>query len=62
MTEEQIRLINNTISAIVCYKNGEWSRIELMNHLKNFLELPEDVVEHVNTIIDRWRQSYYGQP
>lgn len=53
MTEEQIKLMNDTISAIVCYKNGEWSRIDLMNHLKNFLELPDDVVEHVNTIIDR---------
>jgi len=53
MTEEQIRLINNTISAIVCYRNGEWSRIDLMNHLKCFLGLPDDVVEHVNTIIDK---------
>lgn len=53
MTKEQIRLLNNTISAIVCYKNGEWSRYHLMDHLKNFLELPEDVIEHVDTIIDR---------
>ena len=53
MTEEQIKLMNDTISAIMCYKNGERSRIDLINHLKNFLELPEDVVEHVNTIIDR---------
>jgi hypothetical protein len=53
MTKEQIKLMNDTISALVCYKNGEWSRIGLMNYLKNFLELPEDVVEHVNTIIDR---------
>jgi len=53
MTEEQIKLMNNTISAIVCYKNGEWKRVDLIHHLVNFLELPEDVVEHVNTIIDR---------
>ena len=53
MTKEQIRLMNNAISAIVCYRNGDWTRPQLLKHLKNFLELPEDVVEHVNTIIDR---------
>lgn len=53
MTEEQIKLMNDTISAIMCYKNGEWSRTDLMSFLKNFLELPENVIEHVNTIIDR---------
>ena len=53
MTEKEIRLINNTISAIACYKNGEWSRIDLIHCLKNFLELPEEVVEHVDTVIVR---------
>ena len=53
MTEEQIKLMNDTISGILCYKRGEWSRNGLIRFLEYSLKLPKDVVEHVNTIIDR---------
>ena len=53
MTEEQIKLMNDTISGILCYKRGEWTRDGLIRFLRYIQELPEEVVEHVNTIIDR---------
>jgi hypothetical protein len=50
---EQIKLLNDLASSLTCYFTGEWNQGQLMHHLKYTLELPEEVLEHIDTIIIR---------
>ena len=50
MNQEQIKVVNDTISSIVCYIMGEFSEAQLESKMKEF-ELPEEIVEHIRTIV-----------
>ena len=52
---EQIKLLNDLASSLTCYFTGEWNQGQLMHHLKYTLELPEEVLEHIDTIIIRMK-------
>lgn len=50
MNKNEIKMVNDTISSIVCYIKGEWSEAQLENNMQ-VLELPEEVIEHIKTIV-----------
>ena len=53
MNKNTIKLINDTISSIMCYINGDVSYIQLVSWLQEGLHLPSEVVDHVITVINR---------
>lgn len=50
MDTNEIKVINDTISSIVCYIMGEFNTAQLESKMKEF-ELPKDVVEHIRTVV-----------
>lgn len=50
MNKNEIKMVNDTISSIVCYMRGEWTESQLMGRIEE-LGLPKEVVEHIQTIV-----------
>jgi hypothetical protein len=55
MTEEQIKTINDTVSAIVMYERDELGTYQFMRCLRETIGLPEECINHIETLII----SYY---
>lgn len=51
MTEEQIKTINDTISAIVMYQRGELPECMFTRCLEETIGLPEEVLNHIAYLI-----------
>lgn len=55
MTEEQIKTINDTVSAIVMYQRDGLGAYQFMRCLRETIGLPEECINHIETLII----SYY---
>ena len=53
MDYNEIKKMNDLASSLCCYFTGEWNQMQLMHNLKDNLELPSEVLEHVELIILR---------
>ena len=56
MTVEQIKLINDVASSVACTIADSNISIDIMGrHLRDYLKVPSEVVEHCITIVTRAR-------
>lgn len=51
MDKNTIKLFNDVISAITCYNNGDECRERFIIYMEKELHLPNEVIEHVKTIL-----------
>lgn len=50
MNKNEIKVVNDTISSIVCYIMGEFNEAQLESKMEE-LKLPKEVVEHIRTVV-----------
>lgn len=51
MAEEQIKTINDTVSAIVMYQRNDIGTYQFMRCLSETIGLPEECINHIEVLI-----------